>query len=259
MEGGPVDVVLLRRAYALRNAGLAIAAAGALLGLSLTGESRILWLMALLFSGGIMAMLGIEGTPRRVAGRLDALGVRVADRVVARRRSFRVGWIERDGERTCVYVQGFLPPLRLEAKDVADARRLLRLLGLDRSQTVLRFPTFSAPALGQFVMQVVLQPGFLGFRLWGLTWTHTALAILIVIALLLATSLGLHGETIVGGDGVLFARMASPQVRIAIERVAARRPARSERFGDTPPAIGVGMADEDDGQLTAAMARVRDG
>jgi hypothetical protein len=55
------------------------------------------------------------------------------------------------------------------------------------------------------------------------------------------------------------ARMASPQVRIAIERVAARRPARSERFGDTPPAIGVGMADEDDGQLTAAMACVRDG
>ena len=84
MEGGPVDVVLLRRVYPLRNAGLAIAAAGAVIGLSLTGESRILWLVALLFSGGITALLGIEGTPRRVPGRLDALGVRVADRDIDR-------------------------------------------------------------------------------------------------------------------------------------------------------------------------------
>ena len=55
------------------------------------------------------------------------------------------------------------------------------------------------------------------------------------------------------------ARMASPQVRVAIERVAARPSAASERFGERPPEIGVELASEDDDRLTAAMARVRDG
>jgi hypothetical protein len=205
MEGASeVDVVLLRHTYTLRNSGLAIAAAGAIIGLSVSGDARILSLVGLLFIGGFLALLGIEGTPQRIDARLDELGVRVADRIVGRRRSFRAGWIERDRERTCVHVDGVRPALRLEARDVADARRLLRLLGLDGAQTVLRFRSYSSAVWMQLVAQVALQSTVEIRRFTGVTLAQIALWALFVVALWVVTFFSIHGETIIGADGVLF-------------------------------------------------------
>jgi hypothetical protein len=210
MEGGlDVDVVLLRRVHPLRNAGLAIAGFGVGLGFALSGDARILWLAGLLFTGGLLVLLGIKGTTRRVAARLDALGVRIGDRFVARRRSFRAAWIEHDDERTWVHVHGVRPALRLEAKDVADAHRLLRLLGLDRSQTVLRLPSYWGGVWGQLFAQVVLQLAW-QIRLFSdpgrLGWAATALWATFIVLLWLVTFLSLHGETVIGTDGLLFLR-----------------------------------------------------
>jgi hypothetical protein len=61
-------------------------------------------------------------------------------------------------------------------------------------------------------------------------------------------------------SGEIAARMASPQVRVALERVAARPSARVEgATAEAPSESDRGTTDRGDDELTAVMARVDDG
>jgi hypothetical protein len=205
-EGSAADVVLLRRAYTVRNAGLAIAAAGAVVWFSTRGDSRIVWACGLTITGVLTALLGLEGEAQRVDARLDALGVRIADRCVARRESFRAAWIERDGTRTCVHVLGVRRDVRLEASDVADGHRLLRLLGLDRSQTVLRLPLYPVATWMNVVASMVMNVTFLDCVHRDTTSARIALGAFLAALIYGTTFFFLRGELVVGADGVLLRR-----------------------------------------------------
>jgi hypothetical protein len=85
----------------------------------------------------------------------------------------------------------------------------LRLLGLDRSQTVLRLPSHSGGVWGQLFAQVVLQSAWLFRDLFHherLSSVDTALWVTFIVLLCLGTYFALHGETVIGTDGVLFLR-----------------------------------------------------
>jgi hypothetical protein len=205
-DGSGVDVVLLRRDYTVRNVGLTIAAVGAVVWFSISGDSRIFCACVLAITGALTALLGLEGTARRVDARLDALGVRIADRCVARRESFRAAWIERDGTRTSVRVVGGRSEVRLEASDAADGHRLLRLLGLDRSQTALRLPLYATATWANLLAMVVMNVTFNGAVHRDLSLAQIALGIILVALIYGTTFFYLRGEIVIGADGVLLWR-----------------------------------------------------
>jgi hypothetical protein len=205
-DGSGVDVVLLRRAYTIRNGGLAIAAMGAFAWFSTWGDSRILWAGGLTITGALMALLGLEGNAERIDARLDPLGVRVADRCLARREAFRAAWIERDGTRTCVHILVARSGVRLEASDVADGHRLLRLLGLDRSQTVLRLPLYPAAIWANLLASVVMNVTFQSFLHSDTTRVRIALGVFLAALIYGTTFFCFRGEMVIGADGVLLWR-----------------------------------------------------
>jgi hypothetical protein len=142
-----VDAVLLRRSHVMRNVGIAIALTGLLIGSASRSDARVLWLVGLVTVGGVLAMLGLEGSLRRVAASLEANGVRVGDRFVALGATIRSGWIERGPEGSTVYLErGLHPSVRLEAHDDVEGRALLRALARDPSQSLVRFPSASRAA-----------------------------------------------------------------------------------------------------------------
>ena len=132
----------------MRNVGIALAVAGFFIGIASQGDARLLWLIGLVTAGGALALLGLEGSLRRVAASLEGDGIRVGDKVVALGETIRSGWIERGPEGSTVYLdRGLRPSVRLEAHDDSEGRALLRALARDPSQALVRFRSPSGAAV----------------------------------------------------------------------------------------------------------------
>ena len=132
----------------MRNVGIALAVAGFFIGIASQGDARLLWLIGLVTAGGALALLGLEGSLRRVAASLEGDGIRVGDKVVALGDTIRSGWIERGPEGSTVYLdRGLRPSVRLEAHDDSEGRALLRALARDPSQALVRFRSPSGAAV----------------------------------------------------------------------------------------------------------------
>ncbi len=165
-DPGAVDVVILRRADALRNVGIAVGVIGCVISFLTHGDQRLIWFIGLGGTGLFLWVLGLEGV-RRVKGSISAEGVHLGNRILASRRTLRSGWVERSFEGSRVHLdRGVLPDVELEAVDDLEAHTLLRALARDASQTVVRFPTayrffglaWSAGLLGQLCARELL-PG----------------------------------------------------------------------------------------------------
>jgi hypothetical protein len=203
-DPGAVDVVLLRRSHVLRNAGLATTLVCCALSFLMHGELRLAWCL-LGMSGLGLVFLGRESSVRRVPARACAEGVRAGAAFVAPRRTIRSGWAERTFEGSRVHLdRGMHPDLEVEAADDAEAVRILRALGCDPSQTVVRFPSAyrfvalagAAGMLGQFCGHAL--PGGSGHLSTSMYLLSVAVYLLWPLWIVV---LGTQ-ETAVGSDGV---------------------------------------------------------
>ncbi|HEX3769483.1 MAG TPA: hypothetical protein VHV30_01405 [Polyangiaceae bacterium] len=191
--------MLLRRSHVMRDVGIAVALLGLLIGFVGRGDARLLCLIGLATAGSMLALLGLEGSVRRVAASLEAHGVRVGDKFMALGESIRSGWIERGPEGSTVYLdRGFRAPMRLEAKDDTQARALLRALSRDPSQSVVRFPSASrTAALAGAISGQLFAHGFMGHleprSLWFVVWSFLAVGPFLLW----------QYEMSIGADGVL--------------------------------------------------------
>jgi hypothetical protein len=193
-----VDAIFLRRSHGMRNVGIGIALAGFLIAFAIQGDMRLLCLIGLVTVGLALALLGLEGTLRRVPASLDARGVWVDDKLVVSSDTIRSGWIERGPEGSSVYLdRGLRPPARLDALDDVEARGLLRALARDPSQALVRFSSISpvavlfASGLGQLFAHGLFghgRPPLLSFA---------------ASVVLVGTFLIWKNEMSIGADGVL--------------------------------------------------------
>jgi hypothetical protein len=198
-----VDAVLLRRSHVMRNAGGVIALAGFVIAFASHGDARLIWLIGLVTAGAALAVLGLEGTLRRVSASLDASGVRVGDRLVVPGETIRSGWVERGTEGIGVYLdRGLRPAARLEAHDDVEARAFLRALGRDPSQVLVRFQSGTRTALivGAIPGQLVAH-GVMGHAQPRDLWVLFA-----TLSVALTPFLLWKSEMSVGSDGVLLSR-----------------------------------------------------
>ena len=199
--------MLLRRSHVLRNVGLALTlCCCALVSFMVQPETRLAWCL-LGMSGLVLVFLGRDGGVGRVPVRVGPGGISEGGKAIAPRRTIRSGWVERSFDGTRVHLdRGVLPNLELDVADEAEAATILRVLGCDPSQTVVRFPAAPAFALvgaagafGQFCGHAL--PGGSG---------HVSMAMFLLgVAVCLLWSLGVVvlglRETVIGSDGVLIA------------------------------------------------------
>jgi hypothetical protein len=204
-DPGRVDAVMLRRSRVLRNAGIAVAVCGCVASFLVHADMSLVWLIALGTMGFALAVLGSESNAVRTKASLDADGVVVGDRVMVARSTIRSGWIERNYQGTRVHLdRGLLPEVEFEAADDAEARTLLRALGCDPSQTVVKFPSPSRFA----AIAGALGGQFSAHALIGHDGAFTASLLVLSLASCLFWYVLVFAfarqETAVGSDGVLF-------------------------------------------------------
>jgi hypothetical protein len=193
-----VDAIFLRRSHGMRNVGIAIALAGFLLAFAIQGDMRLVSFIGLVTVGSALALLGLEGTRRRVAASLDAQGVWVDEKLVVGSRTIRSGWIERGPEGSNVYLdRGLRPAARLDAHDDVEARALLRALARDPSQSLVRFSSISplAVLVGSALGQVFAH-GLFGHGRPPLLSFGASLALVVTFVIW-------KNEISIGADGVL--------------------------------------------------------
>jgi hypothetical protein len=204
-DPGRVDAVLLRRSNMLRGVGIVIGLVAILIGILGYGDTRLLWFIGLGTVGVTLAFLGHETIPRRVAASLGPDGVRVGTRLVATRRRIRSAWFERSHEASVVRLdRGIFPDIELEARDEAEAHRLLRAIERDPSQSVVRFPSLPRAVVGVAAVSGQLTAHVLS-RGGHLTWLGL-LSVLSFAWLMAALLLLWRDETDIGSDGVLVSR-----------------------------------------------------
>jgi hypothetical protein len=202
-DAAPVEAILLRRSYVLRDVGIALALIGWLATLPNDGSFRVFWFVFLGMTGLVLAILGGEGTPRSTAASLDAEGVHAGGKLIVPRSRFIAAWIERDPEGIRVQLDaGGHRGMQLAASTDEEARSFLRAMRLDPSQTALRFRPASPFAAiwgsigGQLFAHSLIVGGhhqrfFLPFAISSMSFVLLWLAFV--------------EELRIGSDGILFA------------------------------------------------------
>jgi hypothetical protein len=203
-DGAPVEAILLRRSYGLRNTGIALALVGWAATLPNDGDYRVFWFVFLGMTGLVLAILGGEGTPRSTTSSLDAAGVHANGKLVAARKDILGAWIERDPEGIRVQLDGSgFRGMHLVASTEDEAGAFLRALRLDPSRTALRFRPVAPPFAaiwgsigGQLLAHSLVVGGHHPSFLWPFALSSTAFVVL---------WLAFMEELRIGTDGVLFA------------------------------------------------------
>jgi hypothetical protein len=196
---------LLRRSYLVRNIGAVVGVVGIVLAFAHSGDRRSALMLGFGTFAATLVMIGAKGTLRRVRALASPVGIRVGEKLVARRETIRGAWIEHTLDAPIVHLDRRLyPDVELEAPDEPGARALCQVLFGGSAQGLLRFKDRSMRAWRIF--QVVFLTQILAHCLLvrDLSPRHwIAVAVLSAMFVASLCICGIRRAIAIGADGVL--------------------------------------------------------